>query len=132
MSISSITSLPDYSAAAPVSGTSADSSTASSGSDAAPASNNVATIVSAIQSAAAGNYPVAMLDPLKQIVGSGSANIAALVNVAHAIAAENVDDSLIQSIGNANQGAIYTVLQNAYAGKSLAEFYLQNGTPSNT
>lgn len=44
--------------------------------------NNSASVVQAIEDAASGNNSLAMIDALKMIGGSGSANIAALVNVA--------------------------------------------------
>ena len=91
-------------------------------------SGDVASIVNAIQGSVSAKDPIAMLDALKQIGGSGTANIAALVNVAKMTATENVDNDLVQSIGTSGNTAIYSVLQNAYSASSRVALYLHQPT----
>jgi len=91
-------------------------------------SGDVASIVNAIQGSVSAKDPIAMLDALKQIGGSGTANIATLVNVAKMTATENVDNDLVQSIGTSGNTAIYSVLQNAYSASSRVALYLHQPT----
>jgi hypothetical protein len=66
-----------------------------------------------------------MLDALKQIGGSGSANIASLVNVARMATDESVDGDLVQSMGNGGE-SIYTALQNDYTAPDNLALYLDS------
>ena len=122
MAISSVTSVPDYSTTPSMSSSPLPDDEQSPATD--NGSGDIASIVSAIQGSASANDPIAMLDALKQIGGSGTANIAALVNVAESASTENIDGALIQSIGTSDNGAIYSVLQNAYSTSSKVALYL--------
>ena len=96
-----------------------------SGSTETANANNDAAIVTAIEGAAANSDPLAMLDALKQIGGSGSANIAALVSVAKSATTENVDETLVNSIGKAGNANIYTAIRQNYANKESQALYIQ-------
>lgn len=100
------------------------STTQNSAPDSAQTSSNsqVANTVESIQSAVAGGNSIALLDALKSIGGSGSANMAALINVAKATTSASTDLSIIGSLQN-NGSTVNDVLQSVYNANTNMALY---------
>ena len=84
--------------------------------------SDTSSIIQAIQGAASDNNSVAMLDALKKIGGSGSANISALINIAKGAITENVEKDIVSSLGGSQASTaaadMYSVLQAKYVTSS--------------
>jgi hypothetical protein len=119
MDISSITSTPNY--------MTTPASTAKTASPADINNAKTASIIGAIADAASVQDPIAMLSALKQIGGSGSANIPGLVNFAQMRTTANIDASVIASIGNSGSGNIniYSALQSKTASMGNLAYYAE-------
>jgi hypothetical protein len=123
MTISPVTLVPDYYASSPLS-LIAPSEDGQTGKTDLPA-NNEASIVNAVRESIFSKDPIAMLDALKQIGGSGAGNIAALVHVAETTSTLNVDSDLVQSIGIKSNAAMYSVIRNLYANPGTPAIHIQ-------
>ncbi len=122
MDISSVTSSPAYNSTVS-SSQSSDENGADETGNADDNATDVPAIISAIEGAASSNNSLSMLDALKLIGGSGSANVAALVHVAESTITESADQSLVNSIGNTNPDDIFTVVQKEYAAAGNLSLY---------